>query len=118
MTPGPVPVPPDALLAMAQPMIHHRTEEFQEVLAEVTDALKYVFQTKNDLFVFTASSTGAMEGAVVNLLSPGDRALVIVSGKFGERWAEICEAYGVECVCLNVEHGTPVDPALWLQRRN
>ncbi len=109
MTPGPVPVPSDALLAMARPMIHHRTEEFGKILTEVTDALKYVFQTENDLLIFTASSTGAMEGAVVNLLSPGDRALVIASGKFGERWAELCQAYGVKVDCLDVEWGMPVD---------
>ena len=110
MTPGPVDVPSDALLAMAQPMIHHRTEEFGEVLTEATDALKYVFQTKNDLLIFTASSTGAMESSVVNLLSPGDHALVIVGGKFGERWAEMCEAYNVRADRLDVEWGMSVDP--------
>ncbi|MFC1718698.1 pyridoxal-phosphate-dependent aminotransferase family protein [Candidatus Poribacteria bacterium] len=110
MTPGPVMVPSDALLAMAQPMIHHRTEEFGKVLIEATDALKYVFQTKNDLLIFTASSTGAMQSAVVNLLSPGDCALVIVGGKFGERWAEICEAYDVKVERLDVEWGMSVDP--------
>ncbi len=110
MTPGPVTVPPDALLVMAQPMIHHRTEEFGKVLIEATDALKYVFQTKNDLLIFTASSTGAMQSAVVNLLSPGDQALVIVGGKFGERWAEMCEAYNVKVDRLDVEWGMSVDP--------
>ena len=109
MTPGPVPVPSDALLAMAQPMIHHRTEEFGKVMTEVTDALKYVFQTKNDLLIFTSSSTGAMEGAVVNLLSPGDRVLVISGGKFGERWVELCQAYGVKVDCLDVEWGMPMN---------
>ena len=110
MAPGPVPVPPDSLRAMAQPMTYHRTEEFEEVIAEVTDTLKYVFQTKNDVIIFTASGTGAMEGAVVNLLSPGDRVLVIVSGKFGERWAEICEAYNIQCISLDLEWGTAVNP--------
>jgi len=109
MTPGPVPVPPDALLAMAQPMIHHRTEEFGKVIAEVTDGLKYVFQTKNDVITFSASSTGTMQSAVVNLLSPGDRALVIRSGKFGERWAEICEAYNIGFDSIEVEWGKAVD---------
>ena len=110
MTPGPVPVPSDALLAMARPIIHHRTEEFGNIMAEITDGLKYVFQTKNDVITFSASSTGAMEGAVVNLLSPGDRALVIGGGKFGERWAEICEAYSIEFHFLDVKQGTPVAP--------
>jgi len=109
MTPGPVPVPPDALLAMARPMIHHRSQEFEKVMEEATDGLKYVFQTKNDVIMLTASSTGAMESAVVNLLSPGDRALVIRSGKFGERWAEICEAYNVEVVPMDVEWGKAVE---------
>jgi len=108
MTPGPVQVPPDALQVMAQPIIHHRTEEFEKVVAEVTDALKYVFQTENDVFILTASSTGAMESAVVNLLSPGDSALAIAGGKFGKRWMEICEAYGVKCHLLDVEWGMPV----------
>jgi len=109
MTPGPVPVPSDALLAMAQPMVHHRTEEFEKIIAEVTDGLKYVFQTENDVIMFSASSTGAMESAVVNLLSPGDHALVIGGGKFGERWVEICEAYNIGFHFLDVEWGMPVD---------
>ena len=109
MTPGPVPVPSDALLAMARPMIHHRTPEFENIMAEVIDGLKYVFQTTNDVILFSASSTGAMESSVVNLLSPGDSALVIVSGKFGERWAEICEAYDIESHLIHVEWGKPVD---------
>lgn len=108
MTPGPVQVPPDALQVMAQPIIHHRTEEFEKVVAEATDALKYVFQTENDVFILTASSTGAMESAVVNLLSPGDSAMAIAGGKFGKRWMEICEAYGVKCHLLDVEWGMPV----------
>ena len=109
MTPGPVPVPSDALMAMAQPMVHHRTEEFEGVIAEVTDGLKYVFQTKNDVIMLSASSTGAMESSVVNLLSPGDGALVIGGGKFGERWAEICGAYGIDFHFIDVEWGKPVD---------
>jgi aspartate aminotransferase-like enzyme len=112
MTPGPVPVPPDSLLAMAQPMIHHRTEKFERIMAELPDLLKYVFQTKNDVILLTASSTGAMESAVANLLSPDDSALVIGGGKFGERWGEICEAYGVGFDSINVEYGKAVNPKL------
>jgi aspartate aminotransferase-like enzyme len=110
MTPGPVPVPPDSLLAMAQPMIHHRTEKFEKVMAEIPDALKYVFQTKNEVILLSASSTGAMESAVVNLLSPDDKALVVGGGKFGERWAELCEAYGIDYDFIEVEYGKAVDP--------
>jgi aspartate aminotransferase-like enzyme len=109
MTPGPVPVPPDALMVMARPMIHHRTEEFERVMAEATDGLKYVFQTRNDVIILSSSSTGTMESSVVNLLSPGDRALVIGGGKFGERWAEICGAYNIEFHFIDVEWGKPVD---------
>lgn len=112
MTPGPVPVPPESLLAMAQPMIHHRTDEFMRIMAEIPDGLKYVFKTKNDVIIFSASSTGAMESAVVNLLSPGDRALAIGGGKFGERWAEICRAYNIDVEFIDVEWGTPVNPKI------
>jgi len=110
MTPGPVPIPPDSLLAMAQPMIHHRTEKFEKIMVELPDLLKYVFKTKNDVIILTASSTGAMESAVVNLLSPDDTALVIGGGKFGERWGEICGTYGVSFDFIEVEHGKSVDP--------
>jgi len=109
MTPGPVPVPPDALLSMSRPIIHHRTQEFEKVIAEVTEGLKYVFQTENDVIIFSSSSTGALEGAVVNLLSLGDHALVIGGGKFGERWAEICQAYNIELQFLDVEWGKAVE---------
>lgn len=110
LTPGPTPVPEKVLLAMAQPMIHHRTTEFQEILKEVEDGLKYVFCTKNDVLIFASSGTGAMEGSVANLLSPGDTAIVVVGGKFGQRWAEICTAYGINIVPLDVEWGDSIKP--------
>jgi aspartate aminotransferase-like enzyme len=110
MTPGPVSVPTDALMAMAKPIIHHRTDDFERILVEVTQGLKYVFQTKNDVIILSASSTGAMESSVVNLLSPGDKALAIGGGKFGERWREICETYGVDTKFLDVEWGEAADP--------
>jgi len=111
LTPGPTPVPSEALLSMAEPIIHHRTPEFRKILGEAEDGLKYLFQTKNDVLIFASSGTGAMEGAVVNLLSPGDKALVVQGGKFGERWAEICSAFGIETVLIDVEWGRTVDPA-------
>jgi len=110
MTPGPTPVPPKALLAMAEPIIHHRTPEFMEVFKEVCDLLKYVFQTQGDVITFTSSGTGAMEAAVCNLLSPGDKAICVQGGKFGERWTELCKAYGVTPIIIDVEWGTAVDP--------
>ncbi len=110
MTPGPTPVPPDVLLSMAKPIIHHRTPQFQKILQETEENLKYIFQTKNEVLIFTSSGTGAMEGAVCNLLSPGDKAITVQGGKFGERWTELCAAYGIETVVIDVEWGKAVDP--------
>jgi aspartate aminotransferase-like enzyme len=110
LTPGPTPVPEDVLEAMARPMIHHRHEPFRVVLEKVKDDLKYLFQTKNDVLILGSTGTGAMEGAVSNLLSRGDKAIVVQAGKFGERWTEICEAYGVQDLPIDVEWGKAVDP--------
>jgi serine---pyruvate transaminase len=110
LTPGPTPVPTEALLSMAKPIIHHRTPQFKEILREAVDGLRYVFQTKNDIFIFASSGTGAMESAVTNILSPGDKAIVVRGGKFGERFTEICQAYGIIPVNINVEWGKAVDP--------
>ncbi len=110
LTPGPTPLPPEVLGAMSRPIIHHRTPQFQEILKEATQGLKYVYQTKNDVFILASSGTGAMEAAVVNLLSCGDTALVIEGGKFGERWTEICKAYGIKTEVISVEWGRGVNP--------
>jgi aspartate aminotransferase-like enzyme len=111
LSPGPVAVPERVLLAMAQPLIHHRAPEFLPVFEEVREKLRQVFRTSRDVLILTSSGTGAMEAAVTNLLSPGERAVVVRGGKFGERWAELCEAYGVEPVCVDVEWGQAVEPA-------
>lgn len=110
LTPGPTPLPPQVCEAQAKPIIHHRTPQFQAILKEVTEGLKYVFQTSGDVFILTSSGTGAMEAAVVNLLSCGDTALTIQGGKFGERWTEICKAYGINAEVVDVEWGKAVDP--------
>lgn len=110
LTPGPTPVPTEALLSMARPIIHHRTPQFKAVLKEAIEGLRYVFQTKNDIFIFASSGTGAMESSIANLLSPGDKAIVVRGGKFGERFAEICQSYGVASINIDVEWGKPVDP--------
>jgi aspartate aminotransferase-like enzyme len=110
MAPGPTPVPPESLLAMAQPAFHHRTATFKELFDEVNEGLKYVFQTTKPVLTFASSGTGAMEGAVVNTLCAGDTVLVVRGGKFGERWAEICESYGVNVVPIDVQWGDAVDP--------
>ncbi|MEE9515195.1 MAG: alanine--glyoxylate aminotransferase family protein [Candidatus Brocadiales bacterium] len=110
-TPGPTPVPPEVSLAEAVPLIHHRTPEFSRIFAEVSEDLKYLFQTtEGEVYTFTSSGTGAMEACVTNLLSKGDMALVVCGGKFGERWAELCKAYGVKTTCIDVEYGSAVEP--------
>ncbi len=109
-TPGPTPIPPEALLAMAQPIDYHRSDASTLLIKDVLAKLKIVFQTENDVLFLTTSGTGAMEGAVANLLCSGDRVLVIRSGKFGERWGEICEAYGVEIIPIDVTWGDSVEP--------
>ncbi len=110
LTPGPVAVPERVRLAMARTLLHHRAPEFLPVLAEVRDGLRRVFQTERDVLLLTCSGTGAMEAAVSNLFSPGERVVVVRGGKFGERWAEICAAFGVEAECVDVEWGRAVDP--------
>ncbi len=110
LTPGPTPVPPEIALAMARPIIHHRTSEYRAVFEEVIKGLKYVFQTQNDVFTFASSGTGAMEAAVVNLLSPKDKVITVQGGKFGERWTELCQSYGIEAITLDVTWGEAVEP--------
>ncbi len=103
-------LPPEVLLKMAEPIMHHREPEFEKIFSEIREGLKYLFQTKQEVLVFTSSGTGAMEGAVSNLLSKGDKALVVRGGKFGERWGEICKAYGIEFIPIDVEWGRAVQP--------
>ena len=110
MTPGPTPVAPETQLAMAQPIIHHRAPQFAEILGEVREGLKYLFETEQEVLMFAATGTGAMEGAVANTLSPGDTAIVVDGGKFGERWTELCNVYGVKAERIVVEWGRVVDP--------
>lgn len=110
LTPGPTPLPPQISESMARPIIHHRTPQFQAILKEASLGLKTVFQTSNDVFIISSSGTGAMEAAVINLLSSGDTALVVQGGKFGERWTEIAKAYGITCEIIDVEWGRAVDP--------
>ncbi len=108
-SPGPTMLPPEVLLKMAEPIMHHREPEFEKIYAEIREGMKYLFQTKNEVLIFTSSGTGAMEGAVSNLLSRGDKAVVVRGGKFGERWGEICKAYGIEFIPIDVEWGKAVE---------
>ena len=105
LSPGPTPVPENVLAAAAEPIIHHRTSEFSEIFMEVVEGLKYVFGTKEDVFVLTSSGSGAMETAVINTLNAGDKTISICGGKFGERWGKICGAYGVEVKEIALEWG-------------
>src|SRR3989338_7892592 len=105
LTPGPTPLPPQVCEAMSRPIIHHRTPQFQEILKEATEGLKYVFKTQNDVLILASSGTGAMEAAVANFLSPQDTALTIQGGKFGERWTELSKAYGIIPEIIEVEWG-------------
>ncbi len=107
-TPGPTPVPESVMLRMAQPIIHHRTPEFQGALRDVTEGLQYLFCTSQPVLTLTASGTGAMESALVNTLSPGDELVFVNAGKFGERWGEIARAYGLVPHEITVEWGSAV----------
>ena len=111
ITPGPTPVPPEVLLAGAEPIVHHRAPRFVEIYNECVEGLKYVYQTSNDVLVFAASGTGAMESAVVNVVNPGDTVIVASVGNFGERWVKLTKKWGAEVVALDFEWGTKADPA-------
>ena len=110
LAPGPTPVPESIALEMAMPMVHHRTPEFSKIFAEAAKDAKYLFQTDQDVLIIASTGTGGMEGCVTNLFSPGDKLLVINGGKFGERWGQIGEAYGMKIVWHDVEWGSAVKP--------
>lgn len=110
-TPGPTEIPPEVLLAMAQPAIHHRTPQFKAIFKEVSDNLKAVFCTQQDVYTLTSSGSGAMEAAVVNFVAPGDKIIVVLGGKFAERWQAMGKTYGAQVVTLPVEYGQAADPA-------
>ena len=110
LAPGPTPVPSEALLAMAMPIIHHRSPDFLPVLDAAKNGLKWLYQTKNDVLILCSTGTGGMVGAVNNFFSPGDKVLTVNGGKFGERWTKICKAYGLQAEEIVVEWGYAVNP--------
>ncbi|UCD16001.1 MAG: alanine--glyoxylate aminotransferase family protein [Candidatus Omnitrophota bacterium] len=110
MTPGPSPVPSFVREALSQEIIHHRTDEFRQILKEVNERLKEVFCTRNPVVTFASSGTGAMEAAVSNFFSKGDRVVAICGGKFGERWAEIAKSYSLDVIEVKVEWGLSASP--------
>jgi aspartate aminotransferase-like enzyme len=111
MTPGPTPVPPQVLLAMAEPIVHHRGSDFRKAFVECEQRLREVYRTESDVLIFAASGTGAMESAVTNLAAAGERIVVHSAGNFGERWAKIGAAYGCDVAHLKEEWGASPDPA-------
>jgi len=110
MTAGPTPLPPRVAQVMAEPILYHRAPAFVEIYGRVLERLRSVFQTQSDVMCFAASGSGAMESAVSNLVRPGDPAVVASCGKFGQRWAEMCDAYAADTLHLEFEWGDKVDP--------
>src|SRR4051795_4925189 len=110
LTPGPTPVPPEVLAALAEPVVHHRARDYREVYERCLARLAEVYRTQNDVLMFTASGTGAFESAVANLTSPGERQLVLSAGNFGERWAGMAKAFGADVVPTRLAWGEPPEP--------
>ena len=111
MTPGPTPVPPQVLAAMAEPMIHHRAADFRKHYGECLARLKQVACTESDVLLFTSSGTGAFESAVVNLCAPGERVVAVTAGSFGDRWVKLAQAFGADVVPLRYSWGETPNPA-------
>jgi aspartate aminotransferase-like enzyme len=109
MIPGPTPIPEKILLSMAKHPIGHRSGDFSKIIAEINQNLKWLHQTKNEVLSLNVSGTGAMEAGIINVLSPGDRVIVGVNGKFGDRWAQICEVFGLQTERISAEWGQPLD---------
>ncbi|MBV8598946.1 MAG: alanine--glyoxylate aminotransferase family protein [Actinobacteria bacterium] len=109
-TPGPTPVPPEVLAAMAEPMVHHRGSDFRAVYERALEGLRDVFRTKTDVLLFAASGTGAMDSAAANLCTPGQRVAVVTAGAFGDRWVALCEQYGLDVQKLAYEWGEAPSP--------
>jgi aspartate aminotransferase-like enzyme len=110
LAPGPVQLHPEVQAILSQPMIHHRTPEFDEILKRAFTGLKFLFQTEQPVYMHTSTGSGGMESLLVNLINQGDEVLSIVSGKFGERWADMAEVYGAKVHRMNIQWGEAVDP--------
>jgi aspartate aminotransferase-like enzyme len=111
LAPGPTPVPPEVLLSMAMPMIHHRAPDFIPILDSAKKGLQWVCQTKNDVLILCSTGTGGMVASVNNFFNPGDKVITVNGGKFGERWTKICQAYGLKVEEIKVEWGYSIKPA-------
>jgi aspartate aminotransferase-like enzyme len=108
LSPGPTPIPNEVLTAMAETIIHHRTPQFSRIFTDTREGLQSLFGTRDDVLILASSGTGAMEAAVSNLFSPGDKVLVVNGGKFGERWLKISQSFGLDPIELKVEWGKGV----------
>lgn len=111
-TPGPTPVPEETLLELARPVTYHRAAEAKAILAEVTEDLKYVFQTANPVFTLTCSGTGGMESAVSSCLAAGEKVILLTAGRWGERWRGVLKAYQANIVLVEVPYGKAVTPEM------
>jgi aspartate aminotransferase-like enzyme len=109
-TPGPTPVPPEVLAALAEPIVHHRGPDYRALFGECLERLRAVCRTDSDVLLFTCSGTGAMESAVANLCSPGDRVVVVSAGHFGERWQKLAAAYGCDVDAVDYAWGETPSP--------
>jgi aspartate aminotransferase-like enzyme len=109
-TPGPTALHPSVQEAVARPIVHHRTDEFREVFRQCGEGLKKFLKTRDDVLILACSGTGAMEAALVNVLSPGDAMLALVAGAFGERWADLGRAHGMDVRTLAAGWGEAVTP--------
>jgi aspartate aminotransferase-like enzyme len=110
LAPGPTPIPPEVLQAIGRPIIHHRTPEFEALFGRVRTGLAELIETRSEVIILAASGTGALEAAVVNLCSPGDEVIVVRCGKFGERWGDIAQAFGVTVHAVDAPYGDTVEP--------
>ena len=110
MTPGPTPVPPEVLAALAEPVVHHRGRDFREIYERCLARLREVYRTEHDVLLFTSSGTGAFESAVANLISPGDRVVVVSAGSFGERWIAMTKAFAADVVEVRLDWGETPEP--------
>ncbi len=110
LTPGPTPVPEETLLELAKPVVYHRTAECKQLVGEIVEDLKYVFRTRGNVIPLTCSGSGAMEAAVANCVAPGNKAICLMAGRFGERWRNICKAFGAEVIGVTVPDCQAVQP--------
>ena len=111
LTPGPTPVPPEVLAIFSKPIFHHRTPQYRKIFNKVSQDLKEIFRTKNNVYTFTSSGTGAMEASILNFLSPGDAIITAHAGKFGERWIELGKCYGMKLVDVSSPYGEAIHPS-------